>query len=94
MNPKYKAILKRASVKRVKPVVPPEWALTVAYDLIHTLEGYGDTALTRDADRIAIALHKQWKEGWRLGYNSGAEAIVQVASALVHNPSIMNGAHK
>ena len=76
------------------PKAPPSWCMTEAFDLIRKMDGYGDTALMRDAETVAWALHNQWREGFRRGHEVGARSIVEVASALVCNESFKAGAHR
>lgn len=85
MNPKYKAILKRASVKPNKehPDAPPAWAMTIALSLIRGMEGYGDVALIRDAAKVAKALDVQWRLGFKRGQEAGARSTVEFMAAVV-----------
>ncbi len=65
------------------PAGPPPWAMTIAFDLIAKLEGYGDLALIRDAERIGHAIETQWRLGFKDGQHKGAKSIVEFMAAVV-----------
>lgn len=66
-----------------KPDGPPGWAMTIAFDLIAKLEGYGDLSLIRDAERIAQAVETQYRLGFKKGQEAGAKGIVEFMGAVV-----------
>lgn len=71
--------------ERPKPTTdgPPGWAMTIAYDLVAKLEGYGDLSLCRDVERIAHTIETQYRLAWKDGYAKGQVAVVEFMAAMV-----------